>query len=1123
MANTCSGYSPFNSVFSPGTATGSVEIPYNNAPRQDIINSVDRAVSALGTGWKARITPGGGLNARESTNNHPNGYASDVQLFYQGKLVTPTDNPGLYQTFASNLTADAASRGVTAGIGGYDSFLHYDESPWRAGQGAAMPWGASGSKDTAPQWLKDGISQGANATVAPPNTNPDGTSGLPPKPGEDQMAASEAAKTSTVNCTPTGGGAGSGGCSPVSAGVVGIAASLMGGAGLSIPGPLGAAVNAIKNGPAGLASAALSTAAGAVTAAVPGLDTITKGVSDAIKTIGGSNPFSSIMGNLPIGASQAMGILRNPVGAIASNFSGNIPFLGNVVDSVATNLLGNTRQFTAAFNLAQGAVGSAVGLGRGLDQLTNRLFGSAPSLLAAQGNYLLGGYTNMNIENMTGSLTKRLIGPLSETLPNLVADNQMAPFGSIYRDYNSMITQGFGSITSNLDALGRDLSELGYLADMRDTFRIGTPGQIVSQIILMGAGYDTGILQSLNAIGLSARDVNSFESDEIAYDVLSSITDEAQIDAALIALEIENREGLANLGELCDPEFLLPRSYESNEFLELNEIAPQLIMCGLGEITTLRDLGRLFLSMETLYDATDLNSLPQPTTLSEIDSMRTTLSPTGVYSGNGDLTVADLLGTAAGYGHTQNLPRILELQQQIWDDPITADLRDMIQVLQDTLDGVYTDTMLMQIDVPATGSYAGGTYYTLDDAASDIQTAIEAELDTIGENATGETAMALEELQGLHNESVNQLYREHYLRQQYGIKLGATGQNVEFFRGDGSTTTFTILGSIEPGSSVDVYVNSNWRSKDAFTVNTSTGVLTFDTAPAAGQTIEVIYNDGTIPLSSNANDIWNFASNIEQYARNTGFGRESDFLNRIVTDDMHGQRIKAVMIQARNKDRAESFGITCTGENRILSDFSERGTALQGFTERTGIWSEDPSRASEIWLQLQDPESTSRDVYYQRRLASTADMMQDNKDRALREILDSLLFVAGDQMIITDLGVLAYDTVDPERGTYNLDLLNAQPQREGFVLGPTVELITAMLDVEKLKDAQDQYLTDPSANTRAYLSKIGIDISRLVAVLQMTLLSETANTFGLNLSDSRMIFGVPSVSKLLLMNLSMVD
>lgn len=1123
MANTCSGYSPFNSVFSPGTATGSVEIPYNNAPRQDIINSVDRAVSSLGSGWKARITPGGGLNARESTNNHPNGYASDVQLYYQGKLVTPTDNPELYKTFASNLTADAASRGVTAGIGGYDSFLHYDESPWRAGQGAAMPWGPSGSRDTAPQWLKEGIDQGATATIAPPNTNPDGTSGLPPKPGEDQIAASEAAKTSTVNCTPTGGGAGSGGCSPVSAGVVGIAASLTSGNGLAVPSALSTAVSAIKNGPAGIASAALSTAADAVTSSVPGLDVITKNVSDAIKTIGSSNPISGVLGNLPIGASQAMGLLKRTVGSMGSNLAGNIPFLGNVVDSVSTNLLGNTRQFSAAFNLSQGAVGSAVGLGRGLDQLTNRLFGNAPQVLASQGNYLLGGYTNMNIENMNGSLTKRLIGSLNETLPALVADDQMAPFGSIYRDYNSMVTQGFGSLTGNLDALGRDLSELGYLADMRDTFRIGTPGQIVSQIILMGAGYDTGVLQSLNAIGLNARDVNTFESDDIAYDILSSITDEAQIDAALIALEIENREGLAHLGELCDPEFLLPRSYETNEFLELNEIAPQLIMCGLGEITSLRDLGRLFLSMETLYDAEALNSLPQPTTLDEITAMRTTLSPTGIYSGNGDLTVADLLGTAAGYGHTQNLPKILELQQQIWDDPITSDLRDMIQVLQDTLDGAYTNMMLMQIDVPAAGTYGGGTYYTLDDAASDIQSAIETEMNTINETATGDIAIALEELQGLHNESVNQLYREHYLRQQYGIKLGDSGQSVEFFLGDGSTTTFTIIGSIESGSTVDVYVNSVWQSKSAYSVNRNTGALTFNSAPGAGETIEIIYNDGTIPLSSNANDIWNFASNIEQYARNTGFGRESDFLNRVATDDVHGQRIKAVMVQARNKDRAESYGITCTGENRILSDFSERGSALQGFTERTGIWSDDPARASEIWLQLQDPESTSRDVYYQRRLASAADMMQDNKDRALRDILDTLLFVADDQMIITDLGVLAYDTVDPERGTYNLDLLNAQPQREGFVLGPTVELITAILDVEKLKDLQDQYLTNPTANTRAYLSKIGIDISRLVSVLQMTLLSETANTFGLNLFDSRMVFGVPSVSKLLLMNLSRVD
>lgn len=1133
ISNNCGGSSLNNSLFTPGTATNNVAIPSNNAPRQQVVSSIDRAVRSLEgcpTGYKATITPGGGYNDRPETNtpSHPNGWAADTQLSCGGKTILPGQDPDLYNRYMTNLFGAAKGRGITAGGGAYDWGVHYDELPSRTVPGVdAVFWGPTGSRTSAAPWLVDAAN---NATPIPPEA----PTLAPPAVGEAAAAVNEAAKTAAINCaSPLGaGGAGGsgGGCSPVGVGVIGVAASLLGGAGLSIPGPLQAAASALSGGTSGLISAATSGALDAVVGAVPGLSTITDAVSNATKVIGSATSISGLMGNLPSNVTSALGILNNPVGGALNALAGNIPNLGNVVNSVAGNLLGNVSQFTSAFNMVQGAVGSAIGLGRGLDQLTGRLFGSAGSILAAQGTNLLGGFANMGIDTLAGSFTKSLIGPLNEVLPNLVSDTPMAAFGSMHKNFNSMITQGFGSITGNLNALGQDMAELGNLADMTDLLRIGKPGQLVSQLILSGAGYDTGVIQSLAAIGLSARDVNTFESDDIAYDVLTSITEPAQIDAAMIALGIRNRDGVENLGQLTDPAVLFPRSYSSNEFLELNEIAPQLMMCGTGGITSLGQLGQLFASMETMHGADAINNLPQPVSLDEINMMRSTLSPAGVYDPNGELTVADFLGTAAGYGHVNTLPKILELQEQVWADPITQNLKDMLQLLQDTLAGAYTDDIiLMVIDVPATGSYPGGLYATLDDAVTDIQAAIEAEMESIKENASDETSEALFTLQSLHNESVNQLYREHYLRQQYGVKFGNTGRAVEFFRGDGSTTTFTLVGSVTTGGNIDVYVASAWQSKAAFSHNKTTNVITLDTAPTAGQTIEVIYDDGSIPLSSNPNEVWNFATNLETWAKNTGFGKESDFINRIATDDMHGQRIKAVMIQSRNKERAEAYGIACTGENRILSDFSEQHpNGLQSFVERTGVWSDDPGRASEVWLQIQNPDLEGgriniRDAYYQRRLATAADMMEDNKNRALRDILDGLLFVADGQMILTDLGVLAYDTVDPDRGIYNLDLLNMSPKRDGFVLGSAVELITAMLDIEKLKDLQDQFLTNPSANTMAYLKKIEIDLVRLVSVLQMTMMSETANVFGLNLSDTRMVFGVPSVSKILLLNLSRVD
>lgn len=1135
-SNTCSGISPSNANFTPGGTTGNVEIPNGNAPKQDLINGIDTAVGTLGPGWKARITPHGGQDERASgTQNHPNGDAADIQLFYNGKLTTPLTNANEYQRVARAFTAYNSSRGIAVGLGGYDSFMHLDQSGWRQGIGQkAFPWGSSGSRDTAPGWLASGAVQGiadAESGFAPtidPTLISDGTSGTPSSPGDPERPIDERAKTANTNCTPPGGtgAGGGGGCSPVGAGVLGAFASLAGAAGLAIPPAFTTAVNLINGGTAGLVSEGLNLVTGGLAGGIGSivsstvgrdvLNTIAPGIGQAVAALGHGSPISGLLGSISPAISQALGV--------------NIPFIGQAVSGVANQILGHIPSFTAAFNLAQGAAGAAIGLGRAVDQSVNKLFGTsavnlvlnAAAISAGTSTTLLGGYHNMDIREMGGSKVKTLIGPLSETLPVLVNDEPMAPFASIHRNYNAMITQGFGSITNDLNALGSDLSELGYLADMTDLFRIGTAGQICSQIIMVGVGYETGVLQAIHQIGLTVRDINTFESDDIAYDILSAITDEAAIDSALIALEINREYRLSNLGELCDPAILFPRSAESNEFLDLNEIAPQLAMCGIGNVQSLAELGRLFVSMETLYDATELNALELPTSLEELDSIQGKLSPVSGYSGNGDLTVADFLGTAAGYTHTKTLTEITTKQESLWDSTVTDDLKDLLVLLQDTLDGAYTS--VSDIIVPSTGGYAFGTYYYLDDAVTDINDAIVTEMDVVDTNSTDDDAIALYDIQNYHNESVGQLYKEQYLRQQYGIAIGTDNKSVENFNGDGSTLVFTVVGSFQSATTVDVYIDGVYQFKSEFTVSTTANAVTFGTAPGSGSLIEIIYDNGNIRLTASTSDLWNFATALEDHGKKTGFGRESDFINRIVTDDYHGQRIKAVMIQSRNKDRAESLGIACTGENRLLSEFSNtRPNGLQPFPERTGIWSGDPGRAADIYLQLQDPEAITRDAYYERRLQRMRSLLLDNKERSLRDILDSLMFVADDAIVLTDVGVLAYDTVDPILGIYNLNLFTVEPNKEGFVLGPAVELITAFLEEEKLHDMQTEYNTYPSDATKAYLTQIGIDIKKLVAVLQMTMISEIANTFGLRMGDTKDIFGMPSVSRTILANLSKVD
>ena len=697
--NTCSGATAPNTQM--GVPTKNVEIPNGNAPKQDLINSIDTAVSTLGPGWKARITPQGGLNERASgTQNHPNGDAADVQLFYNGQLATPQTNPNAYSTVARAFTAYNNNRGITVGIGGYDSFMHMDQSTWRqlGDNPTAMPWGSTGSRDSVPSWLTSGVNAGkADAAggmypTPDPTLPKDGTSGTPVTPPSPDRPVDEKAATAATNCTlPQGGGSG-GGCAPIGAGALGVAASLLGGAGLSLPGALNTAISAVTGGTSNLLTTGLANAAATlVTGGNPAsaaLAAISPSVSAAVSSLGAATGASGLMGTIG--------------GAISKTLGGGIPNIGNMVNNVAGNILGNVSKFLPAFNLATGAAGSASGLGLALNQGVNLLFGNASSRAMQLGSALLGGYHNMNLPEMGGFYTQPLIGGLSNVLPGLTSGIPFAPFGSMFRNYGGMVTQGFGSMTSNLNGLGRDMSELGRLADMTDLFRIGTAGQIVSQIVKNGAGYSTGIMPALRRTGISVADINTFEGDMIAQDILDSITDPSLINIALNALDIRRRaDVMKSLGDLTNHDVLFPRSTGSNEFVDLNEIAPHLSMCGTGNITSLAEMGRMLSSMETIDTYTTLQDETQPTRLNEIDFLQGRLSPVSGYSGNSDLTVADFLGTAAGYGHINRLPRMTELQEKLWNDPITNDLQDMITVLQDTMDGVYT--LSSYINVPAAG------------------------------------------------------------------------------------------------------------------------------------------------------------------------------------------------------------------------------------------------------------------------------------------------------------------------------------------------------------------------------------------------------------------------------------
>jgi hypothetical protein len=113
-------------------------------PKQNIIDAIASAVRSLGVGYQAKITGQGGWAEREDTNNHPVGDAADHYLIYNGTRINPETDTRLYKRYITLLVLNAYNKGIRPGIGGYGTFIHYDESPWRANLGGLAGYWNSG-------------------------------------------------------------------------------------------------------------------------------------------------------------------------------------------------------------------------------------------------------------------------------------------------------------------------------------------------------------------------------------------------------------------------------------------------------------------------------------------------------------------------------------------------------------------------------------------------------------------------------------------------------------------------------------------------------------------------------------------------------------------------------------------------------------------------------------------------------------------------------------------------------------------------------------------------------------------------------------------------------------------
>lgn len=441
-----------------------------------------------------------------------------------------------------------------------------------------------------------------------------------------------------------------------------------------------------------------------------------------------------------------------------------------------------------------------------------------------------------------------------------------------------------------------------------------------------------------------------------------------------------------------------------------------------------------------------------------------------------------------------------------------------------TDEGVQSGICLPEISSVSLGrTYKFGCYPTLDAAVSAICNAIEEEMDHISVEAD-QTKLA--QLQSIHDEMSHQLYKEQKLRNQYNINIDTVTKKKEFFGGDGSTAVYTLSGDVGADDTIEVFIDDVSIPITQWEYNETGKTITFTRTPDDGDVIEIRYDVKHPPADGSVGDLWNFGQNLEQFGKETGHGKEADILRRLVTDDKDGTRIKGAMAQARNAERAADAGMACPGFNRVMSDFNiENENGISTIEDITGIWSSDPTRASEIFIQ-QKLDYESREEYTATRMKKEKARHQELFDEAMTRVARKLIFYSDGFIAVSNIGAGMYnefkDTYKSDGYLYSPEIFRIDIDDEyptvGFVVGPYKQVVSEILRIESVPDKN--FSAELQEVSKNYLKSIDVDLKTLVGVLHKCMISTASMYLGLNDNDVRNIYGVPGVGKYLLRGIS---
>ena len=391
-------------------------------------------------------------------------------------------------------------------------------------------------------------------------------------------------------------------------------------------------------------------------------------------------------------------------------------------------------------------------------------------LVSTQANLILG---NGDISKFTQTygIVQAYIVQNNQYINTVKNSEILAP---TFSNMDALTTGGLAEINTNLPVFGSDLSRVGIAWSLKNLEYFGYPWVLLQQLIL-----SAGLLPELNTRlilnGITETQINSIlqdnaavsaELDSVIFKVMQEVTGDL-LQQVLLLLDVTTAN-ITTMADLLNPVKTLPNSYLSltallptgtavtptdsvlanvyvsansvnSNFLKLFEedtlyqdlavvippdqaLANRTIASSLGQIKNvlslkLPALAAAVTATQTNAGLSDITALTTPVPANVSSSLNSLLA---IGSGpNGTLTLFDFMGATAGVPYTAEFTAAADtintLQEANALYTLTDDVDGVYVVMQDTLDGDYTDIVTFAVTIPP-GLPGSGSYLDKNEA-----------------------------------------------------------------------------------------------------------------------------------------------------------------------------------------------------------------------------------------------------------------------------------------------------------------------------------------------------------------------------------------------------------------------